>query len=183
MSHSASGIPAKTDEGVSGVRTATDSAEEWSLGEMTPEAARTIAGWRYPEPYAFYNIERDATDLAEFLDPARWRIGELGERDTIVAAYRLRELCGYFSFAGDRHLCTIGLGLAPAMTGRSMGEGFVTAGLAFAVARWRVSRFRLEVAAFNHRAITVYKRLGFDTRRSLVREDGGDRVEFLEMVR
>lgn len=150
---------------------------------MTSEAADRIATWRYQDPYGFYDLQKDAKDLAEFMDPESWRIGELDQRDTIVAVYRDGELAGYFSFAGSPDLCTIGLGLAPELTGCGLGPGFVEAGLSFARERWGVSSFRLEVASFNQRAIRVYERCGFDKQGTLVREDGGVSVEFVEMTR
>src|SRR5258708_36288453 len=97
----------------------------WSLVELTEDAARTIVGWRYTEPYDFYDLDKNAQDLAEFKSASSWAIGELGQRDTIVAVRRHDQLCGFFSFAGGPDLCTIGLGLAPELTGRSLGGGFV----------------------------------------------------------
>ncbi len=154
----------------------------WVFGEMTYDDAATIAAWRYEEPYAFYDLDKDARDLAEFLDDASWRIGELRQQDTIVAVRRAGELSGYFSYVGGPDLCTIGLGLAPELTGRSLGEGFVQAGLAFARATWGVTRFRLEVASFNERAMKLYERIGFVKVRTLIHEDGGQFVEFVEMT-
>jgi RimJ/RimL family protein N-acetyltransferase len=85
-------------------------------------------------------------------------------------------LAGFFSFRGSPGLCTIGLGLAPRLTGRSLGPGFVRTGLDFAVSQWRVSRFRLEVVAFNVRAVRVYKRLGFVSTGSYVCFPAGQRA-------
>jgi hypothetical protein len=36
---------------------------------MTAQDAGAIAGWRFPEPYGFYEWDRDPRDLAELLDP------------------------------------------------------------------------------------------------------------------
>lgn len=149
---------------------------------MTEEAAAVIIAWRYPAPYDFYNLDKDAQDLEEFADRRSWEATELGDREVLLAVHRDGELAGFFSFAGSADCCTIGLGLAPSLTGRSLGRDFVAAGLRYGKERWRVRRFRLEVATFNRRAITVYERLGFETIRTVVRHDGGAEVEFFEMV-
>lgn len=156
-------------------------AMRWEFSAMSRSAADAISAWHYEEPYDFYDMEFDADDLAEFLDESSWRLGDLG-RERFVAVSADGELAGFFSFAGSPALCTIGLSLAPELTGRSLGEEFVAAGLAFARERWAVSRFRLEVASFNERAIKVYERVGFKRQSVLVRESGGRLVEFVEMV-
>jgi [ribosomal protein S18]-alanine N-acetyltransferase len=137
--------------------------ETWRLGELTPDEAAVIAGWRYGGRYAFYDTEADPEFAAELADPSLWRLRDLeAERDVLLA---VRDeggaLAGFFSFRGSPALCVTGLGLAPELTGRALGLGFVRAGLGFARRQWRVSRFHLEVVAFNLRALTVYARLGF----------------------
>src|SRR5216117_707294 len=54
-----------------------------------------------------------------------------------------------------------GLGLRPDLTGRGLGERMVQAQLEYAREHWSPQTFRLFVAAFNERAISLYGRLGF----------------------
>jgi [ribosomal protein S18]-alanine N-acetyltransferase len=137
--------------------------EAWRFCELKPEDAAAIVGWRYDGRYAFYDTAADPDFGAEFPDPSLWRLRDLeGGRDVLLAVKdACGALAGFFSFEGSPDLCTIGLGLAPERTGRSLGQGFVRAGLDFARKQWGVSRFRLEVVTFNRRALTVYTRLGF----------------------
>ena len=93
-------------------------------------------------------------------------------------------LAGFFSLWGAPGLCIIGLGMAPELTGRSLGPGFVRAGLDFARGQWCVTRFRLEVVAFNRHALKVYTRLGFVPVGGFSRaaqEVGGQVVEWIKM--
>lgn len=160
--------------------------DTWRFCELTPEDAAAIVGWRYGGRCAFYDTAADAEFAAEFADPSLWRLRDLeDERDVLLAVRDARgALAGFFSFRGSPGLCIIGLGMAPGLTGRSLGPGFVRDGLEFARGQWRVSRFHLEVVAFNRRALTVYMRLGFVSVGRFSRaasELGGKVVEWIEM--
>jgi ribosomal-protein-alanine N-acetyltransferase len=158
----------------------------WRFRELTPADAAAIIRWRYGGEFAFYDTEADPEFAAEFADPSLWRLRDLeSARDVLLAGEDgTGTLAGFFSFRGAPDLCVIGLGLAPDLTGRSLGEGYVRAGLDFARRRWGVSRFRLEVVAFNRRAISVYTRIGFAPVGRVSRaaqELGGRVVEWVSM--
>jgi RimJ/RimL family protein N-acetyltransferase len=101
-------------------------------------------------------------------------------------------LVGYFCFGVDatvpagRRLnlyaedaLDVGLGMRPDLTGRGLGLDFVRAGLDFARKVYAPAAFRLTVATFNQRAISVYERAGFKPARTF-----GDRgAEWLLMRR
>jgi ribosomal-protein-alanine N-acetyltransferase len=143
---------------------------------MTADDAHAIATWRYPEPYDFYDSDRDPGDLALLLDPAGW-----GER--YFAADRDHCLAGFFEFTVKDGVVEIGLGLRPDLTGRGLGEAFLAAGLEFAAPRFEASGYALAVAAFNRRAITVYERAGFREIRRYDHLTGGAIHEFIWMTR
>ncbi|HCF33608.1 MAG TPA: GNAT family N-acetyltransferase, partial [Bacillus sp. (in: Bacteria)] len=85
------------------------------------------------------------------------------------------DLIGYFCFGGNAQVpggrdanlyggedvIDIGLGMKPALTGKGIGKEFFQAGIAFATKEFNAKMFRLSVATFNTRAITVYKNIGF----------------------
>lgn len=160
---------------------------DWRFREMSADDAETIIAWRYTEPYAFYDTVLDPELVEAFRGEEHRRLRDLDAEDDLYVAVdgAAGELAGFFGYRGAPADCRIGLGLAPERTGRSLGAGFVAAGLEFARRRWGARFFRLEVASFNQRAIVVYERLGFTKRRSFERsavERQGETVEFIEMV-
>ncbi|HEX5691485.1 MAG TPA: GNAT family protein [Roseiflexaceae bacterium] len=141
--------------------------------------AQEIAAWRYDGIYAFYDTERTlvlgVVLLRPFLNLAGIRFYAVD-----IAGDRC---AGIFSFQRHGSTLTIGLGLRPALTGRGVGEGFLGAGLAFGTQVFRPETFRLTVAAFNQRAIRVYERAGFISRRRFAQWTRGGTREFIEMTR
>jgi ribosomal-protein-alanine N-acetyltransferase len=144
---------------------------------MTQHEAETIARWRYEPPYDFYDADADHRDLAELLDPAR-----RGDR-YYTARDAAGDVIGFFGFSHAGEVVGIGVGLRPDLTGRGLGTSFLEAGLAFARGRFAPRRFRLNVAAFNLRAIKVYERAGFVTTRRFEHETNGGLFSFVEMER
>jgi len=149
----------------------------FSVRPMTGEDAQAIAAWRYPGEFAFYNWDADPADLAELLDPVLW-----GKQYFSVDGPDER-LVGMFGFKAKGDSVEIGLGLRPDRTGRGLGLSFVESGVAFAAERFGVTSFALAVAAFNQRAISVYRRAGFDVVDQYSHETNGGMHPFVRMVR
>ena len=128
----------------------------------------TLAAWRYPPPYDFYD-----GDVEPVLNPERFWEARDGAGDLVGFLY--------FEDKGGGAL-EVGLGLRPDLTGRRLGLDFVLAALGFARAHFVPERIVLNVAEFNTRAIVVYERAGFRRTGSHVRsfERFGD-VAFVEM--
>jgi GNAT superfamily N-acetyltransferase len=100
---------------------------------MTAADAPTVAAWRYPGEYAFYDADADAGDLAELLNPAEW-----GRRYFAADEVPPRELAGFLVVMRSGQVAELGLGLRPDLTGRGIGEAFVGACLRFAAVNlWR----------------------------------------------
>jgi len=144
---------------------------------MSQADALATTEWRYPEPYSFYDRTADPDDAALVLDANRRKGRFFSARD------ETGKLIGFFEFQQKGNDVVIGLGLHPELTGRGLGRGFLEAGIAFALKKFRPARFRLSVASFNRRAIKVYERAGFTTTRSFDHETNGGVYRFLEMTR
>jgi ribosomal-protein-alanine N-acetyltransferase len=144
---------------------------------MTQAEAETIAGWRYDPPYDFYDWAADEDDLAELLDHARRGHKYFSAREADG------ELLGFFGITCADRVVGIGIGLRPDLTGRGLGLAFVVQGLAFAQGRFQPVRYKLSVAEFNQRAITVYERAGFVVTRRFAHETNGGSFPFVEMER
>jgi ribosomal-protein-alanine N-acetyltransferase len=147
------------------------------FAQMSQEDAEEIADWRYDPPYDFYDARSDESDLANLLSPAR------REDRTFSARDETGELVGFFTYVRDGDAIVIGLGLSPGLTGQGLGSWFVEQGLDFARARFAPQRFRLNVAEFNERAVSVYERAGFVRTRSFQEEMSRGSYPFLEMER
>ena len=144
---------------------------------MTQEQAEVIAEtWRYQGDYSFYDMDADAEDLEEFLDPEK-RAGVyfvVLDRDEII---------GFYSFQQpDEDTVEIGLGMKPELTGKGNGAAFLKAGLQFAETRYSPKNITLSVAAFNKRAIKLYEKLGFKETESFVQATNGGQYEFVKMA-
>ena len=73
------------------------------------------------------------------------------------------------------------MGLRPDLTGRGFGSRFVIAGLEFAQVRFSLRVIQLRVAAFNERAIKVYRRVGFVEVECFVNRTNGGQFDFIRM--
>jgi RimJ/RimL family protein N-acetyltransferase len=147
------------------------------IEDWTEAYAAEVATWHYEPPWDFYDIASDPADAAEMRDPANaehYR-GVLGHGGRLDAFW-------YFNW--PEGVVEVGIGLRPDLTGRGRGEPFLQAQLDYAAKQWRPQTFRLFVAAWNERAIRLYRRLGFEevARETRHFELVGDH-EFIRMER
>lgn len=150
---------------------------QFEFEPMNKSHAQAIAGWRYEDIYAFYDADQDVEDLEELLDPRNWM-------DKYWAVVDERgELVGFFCFEKEGGVVAVGLGLRPDCTGKGLGRAFVEAGLEFARCQFKPETFRLDVAAFNQRAIKVYERAGFKIGEVFMQVTNDGQYEFVRMVR
>jgi RimJ/RimL family protein N-acetyltransferase len=139
--------------------------------------AHEVESWHYPPPYDFYDAASDPEDAKAQRDPAKreqYR-AVLGEDGRLEA---------FWYFDWHEGVVEVGIGLRPDLTGRGRGEFFLRSQLDYAEEHWRPALLRLFVAAWNHRAIRLYERLGFRTagRETRLFELVGEH-EFLRMER
>ena len=147
----------------------------FEIRPMTAADAEAIAAWRYPEPYSFYDWVNDADDLAELLDPSEW-----GRR--YFAADADGRLAGFFVFKVDDRVAGIGLGLRPDLTGGGLGASVLETGMGFAATTFGAESYALTVAAFNLRAIMVYRRAGFQEVARYAHTTNGGVHEFVRLT-
>lgn len=139
---------------------------QFELTRIIPRLQRheeIISRWQYADEYAFYNTE---PFYAEHPD---WPAAE----DSFVWVDETGEVLGHVSYGPDGRIPTvegyphredaldIGLGLRPDLCGQGVGGAYVALCLRFARERYGAGRFRLSVAAFNQRAVKVYRKAGF----------------------
>jgi RimJ/RimL family protein N-acetyltransferase len=142
---------------------------------MNEPSARSLVKWQYGPPYDLYNSDPSEQDsLVQFLvEPSNGYYAIRDDRRDLVA------FCCFGRDAqvpgGDYRLaaCDIGLGLRPDLTGRGLGAVFVRAVLDFAAQHLDPSRFRVTIAEFNRRAISVWRAVGFQPVDVFRRESDG----------
>ena len=116
--------------------------------------------------------------VANLIDP-QWQFHSIQADNALIA---------YASFGNDGRVTggdytapatDIGLGLAPALTGRGLGSIVLQAILEFAQTSFQSPAARLTVARFNQRAIRLYERAGFEPTQEFTYE----RVAYWVMVK
>ena len=154
-------------------------ANSLRLAPLTGADARALLGWRYNPPYDWYNPPPLSKEVvANLIDP-KWQFHSIKADDALIA---------YASFGNDGRVTggdytapatDIGLGLAPALTGRGLGSIVLQAILEFAQTSFQSPAARLTVARFNQRAIRLYERAGFEPTQEFTYE----RVAYWVMVK
>lgn len=162
---------------------------QFVIEAMTLPEAREVISWRYPPPYDFYDITAGDEDLRAWLAD--------GGTEGRYSAFSEGLLAGFFSFGADTRVSgggvsggdysgdalDVGLALRPDLAGGGHGAGLLEAGLDFARRSFSPTTFRLSVARFNERAITVYERAGFREGESFLACTNGGRYPFVLMER
>ncbi|TAA67464.1 GNAT family N-acetyltransferase [Planococcus salinarum] len=144
---------------------------------MTQRQAEEIAqNWHYEGDYSFYDMAADPEDLAEFLDAGQ-------RKDAYFTVHQDGEMVGFYSFTQtSADTVDIGLGMKPELTGKGIGREFLKAGLKFAESAYRPDKITLSVAAFNKRAITLYRNSGFNEVERFAQATNGSTFEFVKMI-
>lgn len=128
------------------------------LVPITDEYAADIVSWHYDEPYACYDMT--SAEVSYLTDPS----------NGFFAVLDGSNLVGYRSFGPDGRVpggsyddsaLDTGGGLRPSLTGRGLGRVAIAAGLAYGRQYFGPAAFRVTVATFNVRALTVVTSLGF----------------------
>lgn len=153
------------------------------LTPITRADAEAISRWRYGGPYSIYDGSPASVD--SLLEP-RYRYHSVRDAG---------HLAGYFCFGEDARVLAgkqlgvyerepaldVGLGMRPDLTGKGLGESFVRTGLRFALGTYSPPAFRLTVATFNGRAISVYEKVGFEPVETFGAFKGNGEKEWLLM--
>ncbi|MCA1319026.1 GNAT family N-acetyltransferase [Bacillus tianshenii] len=154
---------------------------EFFSREMSRSDADEILSWRYDPPYELYNNEKSDEALLELLNGSYHSV-YVGE-ESLFGYYchgdSAKVPAGHASGAYMEDCLDIGLGMKPQLTGKGKGSlflSFILDSLAQESSGQVV--FRLTVASFNKRAITLYSNHGF-VRRDVFEHNG---VEFITMV-
>ncbi len=158
--------------------------ERFRLERLRADQAREILSWQYPAPYDFYdppNTGHPEEYVREFLRPVFNFHAVMDARGSLV---------GFCSFGIDGQVpggdysddaLDIGLGMRPELTGQGLGRSFFASILSYAAETLRPRQYRLTVANFNQRAISLYRKFGFRLHSKFEHEEMG--IPYVILVR
>lgn len=130
---------------------------------MNEELAKAILGWKYEQPYDFYNNELTAEALQEMLDGSYHSL--VDEQNTLIGFFctgaNAQVPIGHRFGAYTEDFIDMGVGMHPNLVGKGNGFDFCKQVISFIRAESKDTPIRLTVATFNERAIRLYKKLGF----------------------
>lgn len=149
--------------------------------EMTKKIAEEIVGWNYEPPYDFYNNDSSETEIAELLNGTYYAV--MSEDEETVGFFCVGKNAQvpsgkHYGVYEDSYI-DMGLGMNPQLVGKGNGAKFVLFVLHFIEETHQELPVRLTVAAFNKRAIHLYRKLGF----VLNKQFNTDSTSFFTMVK
>ncbi|ANU11572.1 hypothetical protein A1A1_02325 [Planococcus antarcticus DSM 14505] len=131
--------------------------------EMNKKTAEEILNWKYDPPYDFYNNELSDPEMAELLNGTYFAV--LSEKKEMTGFFCIGESAqvpsGKQYGVYEESCIDMGLGMDPRLVGKENGKEFGLFVLHSIEETHDGLPIRLTVAAFNKRAIYLYKKLGF----------------------
>ncbi|MET3695898.1 acetyltransferase (GNAT) family protein [Bacillus oleivorans] len=156
---------------------------DYFVRNMTEDIAKVVLDWRYEPPYDFYNSVVKEENMVELLEHGY--LGVFDENDQVIGFFCTGSAAqvpvGHLHGVYREDFIDIGLGLRPDLTGKGLGYSFLLFILGYLETVFQNKRFRLTVAAFNKRAIHLYKKAGFHPFTEFDTDSGGFLVMVLEM--
>ena len=153
-----------------------------SFSPADEKSAREFLAWRYEPPYDIYNCPPEQVEEA-----VRYN------SDLVNNVYAMfnphEELVGYCSYGADacvrggdysEDMLDIGLMLKPELTGQGRGTDFAREVISNGEKNYAPQKLRVTIAAFNHRAIRMWEKIGFRQTQTFNR--AGDGLEFIIMI-
>lgn len=132
---------------------------------MDREHAEFIAGWAYPPPYDFYNLEHSTSAIQEMMEGAYYTIHT--EENDLLGFFCLGKSAQvpvghqFGAYQMNQTTIDIGVGMRPELTGKGFGYEFFSIVLDYVTKTYPRMVLRLTVAACNQRAIRLYENCGF----------------------
>lgn len=150
------------------------------LDTFTEGDAKALCAWRYFPPDHEYDMPDWDTICRE-----QWALADPTRR--AAEFHALREdsgaLAGFFRLVPAADAVTLGMGLRPDLCGKGLGAQLVAEACACCARLYPSLSLRLEVRAWNQRAIRCYQAAGFREYATLSRTTPAGQREFLELRR
>lgn len=146
---------------------------KWKVIEQTD--ILQIRSWRYQPPYDLYNSD---DNNSHFFDPSN-NYHILKDGNLLIGFVCFGNECQVKGGAYHMNAIDIGIGMNPDLVGKGSGSIFFKKVIQICSILFPKKLLRLTVASFNQRAISIYKKFGFEPISTFKRVDG---FEFLTMV-
>ncbi|SDW21787.1 GNAT family N-acetyltransferase [Paenibacillus sp. CF384] len=125
--------------------------------KMSKDAASDILGWRYDEPYDFYNNELSPEAGNEMLEGLYFSVFDIDKRLIGFFCLGIAAQVPNDIYTYSQAYMDTGIGMRPEYTGQGNGTSFLTFVLSYIDNNFEILPKRLTVAKFNQRAICLYK--------------------------
>lgn len=128
---------------------------------FTEQDALAAASWRYPEPYASYDLDPWDRNVVAALLREQNQYHAILRDDETVGFYCLGEDARIPGWDYDASALDLGMGLRPDITGQGQGSLYMAA-VVFHLRQQKPGvTIRASVASWNHRAIRLCESAGF----------------------
>jgi [ribosomal protein S18]-alanine N-acetyltransferase len=128
---------------------------------FTEQDANAIARWRYPEPYAAYDLDPWNNNVLTALLRPQNQYHAILRAGEVIAFFCLGEDARVPGWSYDESALDFGMGLRPDLTGARNGHLYLASVLDHLSQRYPGASIRATIAAWNQRAIRLSLRAGF----------------------
>lgn len=135
---------------------------------LTVLQAREMTQWRYYGPYAAYNVEPARADqyIARLTSPGSGAFAVANPDGLFLAmcifGHEARISGGHYDLVDGAHPLDAGIAMRPEYTGHGVGIKVARAQIVYAQAHFDAARYRVSIAAWNHRAQRLAQFVGFE---------------------
>jgi [ribosomal protein S18]-alanine N-acetyltransferase len=132
-----------------------------SFRPFTEQDALIVARWRYPEPYAAYDLDPWNRDVLAALLRAENQYYAILRGHEVIGFYCLGEDARVPGWSYDGSALDLGMGLRPELTGKGQGAAYLEAVVAQVTRRRSAVTLRTTIASWNQRALRLCLSSGF----------------------
>jgi len=154
---------------------------EYLLRKRTEEDIEEFLSWTYDDMYSFY----DNSIQQEKIDGFRQSVQKERELSVVNECEELVGNCEFFDVSDEdeAEILAVGIQMKPSLTGKGHGSAFFHAIVEQGRSLFHYHHLELAVVDFNHRAIKVYKREGFQQVGEFMNDIRGESYRFIIMAK
>ena len=149
---------------------------------MRKQDAEEIVSWRYPVPYAMYNLSKNDIPILLNTENRYFSVHDgPGQLMGFCCYGKEARVPGGEYTEDEPKVLDVGLGMDPEKIGKGFGKLFINTILAYALEEFKPVKFRVSIADFNKRSQRAFQNQGFKEVASFNRI--GDGMKFVQLER